>query len=174
MLNMTDATNLVDMAYVANAFGIQGWVKIKVGTEYADSLDGYPQLYLKLKDGSLRAVKVEKSFVRDSLYHAKFSGVNDRNSAEALKGAVVAVDRSNFPTPDEDEYYWVDLIGMQVKNLAGESIGTVEDLMETGAHDVLVVQGTAPESVLIPFVAQYVTQVELKTKTITVDWGLDY
>lgn len=170
---MSIPANLIDMGYIANAFGIQGWVKIKTATEYSDSLDEYAQVYLKLKDGTILSKKIEKSFARDGVFHAKFAGINDRDAAFALKGTIVAVDREEFPDLDEDEFYWVDLIGLNVINVQGESLGIVKDLMETGANDVLVVK-LEQEERLIPFVAQYVVKVDMQNKQIIVDWGLDY
>lgn len=170
---MSVPANLIDMGYVANAFGIQGWVKIKTATEYSDSLDEYTQVYLKLKDGTILSKKIEKSFARDGVFHAKLAGVDDRDAAFALKGTIVAVDREEFPDLDEDEFYWVDLIGLNVINVQGESLGIVKDLMETGANDVLVAK-LEQEERLIPFVAQYVVKVDMQNKQIIVDWGLDY
>ena len=170
---MSIPVNLIDMGYIANAFGIQGWVKIKTATEYSDSLDEYTQVYLKLKDGTVLSKKIEKSFARDGVFHAKLAGVDDRDSAFALKGTIVAVDREEFPDLDEDEFYWVDLIGLNVINVQGESLGVVKDLMETGANDVLVAK-LEQEERLIPFVAQYVVKVDMQNKQIIVDWGLDY
>lgn len=170
---MSIPANLIDMGYIANAFGIQGWVKIKTATEYSDSLDEYTQVYLKLKDGTILSKKIEKSFARDGVFHAKLAGVDDRDAAFALKGTIVAVDREEFPDLDEDEFYWVDLIGLNVINVQGESLGVVKDLMETGANDVLVAK-LEQEEHLIPFVAQYVVKVDMQNKQIIVDWGLDY
>lgn len=170
---MSIPANLIDMGYIANAFGIQGWVKIKTATEYSDSLDEYAQVYLKLKDGTILSKKIEKSFARDGVFHAKLAGINDRDAAFALKGTIVAVDREEFPDLDEDEFYWVDLIGLNVINVQGESLGIVKDLMETGANDVLVAK-LEQEERLIPFVAQYVVKVDMQNKQIIVDWGLDY
>lgn len=170
---MSIPANLIDMGYIANAFGIQGWVKIKTATEYSDSLDEYTQVYLKLKDGTILSKKIEKSFARDGVFHAKLAGVDDRDAAFALKGTIVAVDREEFPDLDEDEFYWVDLIGLSVINVQGESLGIVKDLLETGANDVLVAK-LEQEERLIPFVAQYVVKVDMQNKQIIVDWGLDY
>jgi 16S rRNA processing protein RimM len=108
--------------------------------------------------------------------------VPDRNAAELLKGARVFVSRASFPTADEGEYYWVDLIGLEVVNREGIVLGTVTDLLDTGPHSVLRVQ---PKDVpagmsaleaerLIPFVAAYVDQVDMAQKRILVDWGADY
>ena len=73
---------------------------------------------------------------------------------------------------DADEYYWTDLIGLKVINRQQELIGTVDSLMDTGAHSVLVVAGERQH--LIPFVANYVIDVDMQNKCIYVDWGLDY
>ncbi len=170
---MAKPENLIPMGYIANAFGIQGWVKIKADTEYEDSLDDYESVSLKLRDGSWIRKKIEKSFVRDGIFHAKLEGINDRDAAFALKGATVAVAREEFPELDEDEFYWVDLIGLKVVNLEGESLGNVKNLMETGASDILVVNDGETER-LIPFVERHVIKVDMTNKQITVDWGLDY
>lgn len=103
----------------------------------------------------------------------------DRNAAEALKGARVFVSRSAFPTPDEGEYYWIDLIGLDVFNPAGEALGKVVDLLDTGPQSVLRLEaaGATPADTverLIPFVDAYIVSVSLADKRIVADWGLDY
>jgi 16S rRNA processing protein RimM len=111
--------------------------------------------------------------------------VVDRNAAEALRGVRIFVSRSSFPSTAEDEYYWIDLIGLQVVNRDGVDLGRVSDLLDTGAHCVLRVMrnqdGSAtPEAGdesgerLIPFVAAYIDEVSLAQRRISVDWGLDY
>jgi 16S rRNA processing protein RimM len=116
---------------------------------------------------------------------ARLMGVADRNAAEALKGATVKISRSHFPALDDDEFYWVDLIGLEVENLQGERLGVVQDLMDNGAHPILRVQvpqdagageqlKDAPQEQLIPFVDAFVKNVDRQGKKITVDWGLDY
>ena len=106
-------------------------------------------------------------------------GLEDRNDAEALKGARVFVSRSAFPTPDADEFYWVDLIGLNVVNRQGEFLGQVVDLMATGPHSVLrcvvpAAEGQDAVERLIPFVSAYIDSVSLADKRIVADWGLDY
>jgi 16S rRNA processing protein RimM len=111
---------------------------------------------------------------------ARLVGVADRNVAETLKGASIQVRRSHFPPLSNDEFYWVDLIGLAVGNLEGEELGTVVDLMDNGAHPILRVQaplaaGTdKPKEWLIPFVDQFVKSVDQQARKITVDWGLDF
>ena len=102
----------------------------------------------------------------------------DRNAAEALKGAHVFVSRSAFPTPDEGEFYWVDLIGLDVRNPQGEALGRVVDLLDTGPQSVLRCEYPGPDGKpaerLIPFVSAYILSVSLADKLIVADWGLDY
>jgi 16S rRNA processing protein RimM len=105
--------------------------------------------------------------------------IEDRTAAEALKGALVFVARSSFPTAGNDEYYWVDLIGLMVVNREGQALGTVTDLLDTGPHSVLRIAVPGPragEDVerMIPFVSAYIDHVDLQARRITVDWGLDY
>jgi 16S rRNA processing protein RimM len=99
-------------------------------------------------------------------------GVDDRNGAEALQGMDVAVRRDEMPQADEGEYYWDELIGMEVVNVQGEALGRVEGLLETGAHDVLQVRGDRVR--LIPFVEAYIQEVDVEAARMVVDWGLDW
>jgi 16S rRNA processing protein RimM len=90
-----------------------------------------------------------------------------------LKGLLVAVPRSQLPAQPEDEYYWSDLIGLSVINEAGVNLGNVEQLLETGANQVLMVKGESGQ-ILIPFVASAIKQVDVQNKLIKVDWAADY
>jgi 16S rRNA processing protein RimM len=113
---------------------------------------------------------------------AQAQEVPDRNAAEALRGARVFVSRSSFPAASDDEFYWVDLIGLAVWNRDGQLLGKVTDLIDNGPHCVLRIQrpDAAPEASLdeserlIPFVAAFVDAVDVPGGRITVDWGLDY
>ena len=105
--------------------------------------------------------------------------MSDRAGAEALRGARLFVSRGSFPTAGEDEFYWVDLLGLAVFNRQGEHLGDVVGLIDTGPHSVLRVlhpdTGAAEaDERLIPFVAAFVDSVSLQQRRISVDWGLDY
>jgi len=104
---------------------------------------------------------------------AQLEGINDRDQAFALRGYEVAVPRSQMPAAADDEYYWVDLVGLEVRNTQDERLGVVERLFATGANDVLVVKDGDTER-LLPFVAAIVLKVDRVAKVITADWGLDY
>ncbi len=164
---------MVIMGRVASAFGIRGWVKIQPFSEYIDSLLDYETWWLGQENGPWREVKVAKTEVHSKTLVAQLPGCPDRNAAEKLKGLLIAIPRSQLPEEDEDEYYWNDLIGLAVVNEAGVSLGKVINLLETGANDVLVVQGATAE-ILIPFVETAVKQVDKQAGIIHVDWLADY
>jgi 16S rRNA processing protein RimM len=108
---------------------------------------------------------------------ARLEGVDDRDAAALMKGMLVAVPREELPKAKKDEYYWTDLIGLSVVNTEGIQFGAVKELLETGANDVLVVkgeEGEAKQERLIPFIRQVILDVDLKGRTIKVDWGADY
>jgi 16S rRNA processing protein RimM len=111
---------------------------------------------------------------------ASAQGMDDRNGAESLRGARIFVSRASFPAAADGEYYWVDLLGLQVVNREGLLLGQVRDLMSTGPQTVLVIEsepeaegGKAVER-MIPFVAAFVDAVDLPGRRITVDWQPDY
>lgn len=164
---------MVIMGRIAAAHGIRGLVKIQPFTEYLDSLLDYRTWWIGHEHGPWREVKVEQCEVHSKTLVAQLPDCPDRTAAEKLKGLLIAVPRSSLPTQDEGEYYWSDLIGLTVVNEAGVPLGTVKNLLETGANEVLSVQGDGGE-ILIPFVASAIKQVDLKSRTILVDWSAEY
>lgn len=164
--------DLVIMGYVNGAFGVRGWVKIHADTEYADSLFDYPVWWLG-KGDSFKAYTFEEGAVHTKALAAKLAGVEGRDQAQALRGCEIAVPRVQLPKTEEGEYYWSDLIGLEVVNQEGITLGKVKNLLETGANDVLVLADEGKER-LLPFVNQVVLAVDLAAGRISVDWGEDF
>jgi 16S rRNA processing protein RimM len=170
------------VGYISGAYGIQGWVRVKPYSADADALLGAKTWWLDKPE--LRDVEMMQAKSHSGDVVARLMGVAGRDAAEALKGAVVQIARSHFPALSDGEFYWVDLIGLAVENLQGESLGVVSDLMDNGAHPILrvavpAIQAEATDSkaaaeILIPYVDQFVKTVSLADKKIVVDWGLDY
>jgi 16S rRNA processing protein RimM len=163
---------MVVMGKIVGAQGILGWVKVQTFTEYLDSLLDYGIWYVG-NEQSWRPLQVLEANVHGKVVVAKLEGIADRTAAEKYKGQLIAVPRAELPEQEEGEYYWSDLVGLSVENLAGDKFGTVDSLLETGANDVLVVKGDGGEK-LIPFIDSVIKQVSLKDKTIRVDWQADY
>lgn len=174
-------SDLVVVGYVSGAYGLQGWVRIKPYSAEADALLyaktwwlGDPEQPAQLRDIDMMQAKSHSGDVV-----AQLVGVGGRDAAEALRGNAVQISRRHFPSLDDGEYYWVDLIGLEVENLQGERLGKVDGLMDNGAHPILKVSvpGEEPDTskeVLIPFVDQYVKTVDRAANKIVADWGLDY
>jgi 16S rRNA processing protein RimM len=172
-MNVNEASPMVVMGKVVGAQGIQGWVKVQTFTEYLDGLLDYGTWYVG-NEQSWRPLEVLEANVHGGkVLIAKLQGIVDRTAAEKCKGMLIAVPRAELPEQPEGEYYWSDLIGLTVENLAGEVFGTVDALLETGANDVLVVKGAAGET-LMPFIASVIQKVDLKSRKILVDWQADY
>lgn len=162
----------VAMGYIKGVFGVKGWVKIHTDTEYTDSLLDFPQWRLS-KNGQIQIVTVAESKINGEELQVRFEGIADRNAAALLRGYTIEIGRASFADTEDDEYYWTDLVGLNVFNREQLNLGTVSSLMDTGAHDVLVVDGNYGRK-LIPFVAQYIDEVNLAQQNICVDWGSDY
>lgn len=170
--------DLAQVGYVAGAYGLKGGIRITPFAPEADALLTVKTWWLDKP--VLRPVTVRTAKMHSGDVVATLDGLSDRESAEALKGASVQVSRSAFPALPDDEYYWSDLIGLDVVNLQGEALGKVADMMSNGAQSILRIEPVpdpgvdkAPER-LVPFVDQFVKTVDLAARKITVDWGLDY
>ncbi|MDP1899367.1 MAG: ribosome maturation factor RimM [Rubrivivax sp.] len=177
----------IEVGRVLGAWGVKGAIKVKPFAADPQALFSSKRWFIQPPEtprppggrpappwpGLLRVVTAREQ--GDGVV-ATAQEIADRDAAAALKGARVFVARSSFPTPDADEFYWVDLIGLEVSNTKGEAFGPVVGLIETGPHCVLRAQPPTPDApeVLIPFVAAYVVQVDLPGRRIVVDWEADY
>ncbi|MBQ5942905.1 ribosome maturation factor RimM [Massilia sp. AB1] len=171
--------DLIQVGYVSGAYGLVGGIRITPHSMDADALLNVKTWWLDKP--TLRPVSVRTAKFHSGDVVATLVGMRDRNEAEALKGATIQVSRKDFPALDNDEYYWTDLIGLDVVNLQGEALGKVTDMMHNGAQSILritpVSEGDPTAKVedrLVPFVDQFVKTVNLEGKLITLDWGLDY
>jgi 16S rRNA processing protein RimM len=159
------------MGRVVGAFGLNGWVKVKAFTEASDSLGTFPMWWIQSREG-WREVALEDFEVHSKGPVAKLAGCDDRDAADALRGADVAVTRDALGEAEEGELFWVDLVGLEVVDEQGTRLGEVEGLFETGETSVLVVKGEKER--LIPFIPDYVKAVDREARRITVDWKADY
>jgi len=174
----------VEVGRVQGAWGIKGWIKVQPHSASPEALFSSKRWFLLPPergakapfDGAVR-LKIKEAREHTDAIVASAHDLTDRDAAETLKGARIFVPRSSFPTPDEGEYYWVDLIGLAVVNREGVALGQVTGLMATGPQQVLVVgyeEAGEPRERLIPFVGAYVDDVDLEGRRITVDWQPDY
>jgi 16S rRNA processing protein RimM len=173
----------VEVGRIADAWGVKGWFKVLPHSASPEALFSSKRWFLqpttqgaKTFEGTV-LMKVLEAKDHSGTIVANAQDVADRNVAELLKGARIFVPRSSFPSASADEFYWVDLIGLDVVNREGEALGRVIDLMSTGPQTVLVIEyqdADKPKERMIPFVSAYVDGVDLPSKRITVDWQADY
>lgn len=164
------------MGRIVAPYGVYGWLKVLPDTEVIDGLLDYDKWWIGKQD-QWREVIIEQAKIHNDVLVVKLAGIEDRDQALACKGLQVAVPRDALPEPEENEYYWSDLIGLAVKNQQGVDFGQVTDVFETGANDVLVVKtGKEAGNIerLIPFIDQTVIEVDLLAKIMLVDWDADF
>jgi 16S rRNA processing protein RimM len=164
---------LVVMGRVSAPFGIKGWIKVQPFTATTDSLAAYDKWWLGC-DGEWQEHEVDEAQAQGQSLVAKLRACDDRNEAALFKGRQVAVAREALPKAGANEFYWADLIGLRVRNVEAQDLGEVTRVLETGANEVLVVQGEGGQERLIPFIADAIREVDLAAGVIRVDWGADY
>ena len=173
----------VEVGRVAEAWGIKGWFKVLPYSGDPEALLTSKRWFMLPTEKGVKTFDgVAQLSVKEIKSHsgslvACATDVVDRTAAEALRGARIFISRSHFPASAIDEFYWVDLIGLEVVNRESEPMGVVRELMSTGPQTVLVLEylheGKALER-MIPFVSVYVDSVDLQARRIVVDWQTDY
>ena len=173
----------IEVGRIADAWGIKGWFKVLPYSADPEALFSSKRWFLlptekgvKTFTGTVQIAVKEVKEHSDTVV-ACAHDVDDRNAAEALRGARIFIARASFPTAAQDEYYWVDLIGLSVVNRQEEELGVVRELLSTGPQTVLVLeyqQDGKTQERMIPFVSAYVDEVDLAAKRIRVDWLADY
>lgn len=173
----------IEVGRIADAWGIKGWFKVLPHSADSEALFSSKRWFLMPSE---RGAKTFSGVVKLAITEAKVHSntvvatareVTDRTAAEALRGARIFVSRSSFPAAEKDEYYWVDLIGLEVVNREGVALGTVKELLSTGAQTVLVMdyeQDGKTQERMIPFVSVYIDNVDLSARRILVDWQPDF
>jgi 16S rRNA processing protein RimM len=189
----------IEIGRITDAWGIKGWFKVLPHSASPEALFSAKSWFLlppdrpmKPRRGTDAADAAQQAWNEPLLLSilevkdhsdtvvARAQGIDDRNASESLRGGRIHVSRASFPAAADGEYYWVDLMGLQVINREGVDLGQVRDLMSTGPQTVLVIEaapeteGGKPVERMIPFVAAFVDGVDLPGKRITVDWQPDY
>jgi len=169
------------------AYGLQGWVWLYSDTDPISNIFGYKPWWVETRSG-LRQMKVKRWRTQGKGLVVSLEGILDRNAADLLMGATVWVDRQSLPAAPENEYYWSDLVGLQVYAyepsdsddgvLAPVFLGAIHELFETGANDVIVVRpvsGSVDHAErLIPWHKDIIRHIDMAARRMDVNWGVDY
>ncbi len=161
----------VVLGRISGLFGVKGWLKIRSYTDPREAILDY-EGWLIEQDGTWKTVEAVEGKRHGKTVIVRLAGVEDRDAAAGYVNTVIAVSRDKLPATGDKEYYWSDLEGLQVLGQDGRLLGRVAYLLETGANDVLVVQGD--KETLIPFiVGDVVKNVDLAKGEIHVSWDWD-
>jgi len=168
---------MIVLGRIAAPFGVKGWLKIQPFGDDPLTWGKMPYWWLAPEPEAPNEQWAQYA-LRGCQAHGKglivsLEGIVDRTAAEPFSGWYIAAPRESLPQPEENEYYWDDLVGMAVYDEAGEMLGEVTGLLSTGAHDVLQVQDGDVER-LIPFVGAYVLDVDLVARSIRTAWQKDW
>ncbi|HHB12610.1 MAG TPA: ribosome maturation factor RimM [Chromatiales bacterium] len=170
---MSDGRRVL-LGRISGLYGVRGWVRVFSYTEPREGILRYRPWLLSSGDGDWEPWVVAEGRRHGPTVIARLEGVEDRDAAGALLGRDIAIPAEALPEKAPGEYYWAELIGLEVINEAGVRLGRVARLLETGAHDVLVLEAPDRER-LVPFVeGDVVRAVDLDAGRIVVDWEPDY
>jgi 16S rRNA processing protein RimM len=168
-------------------YGVRGWVKVQSFTESVENLLDYDPWFFDSRESASRkkdssasskpTVWIEAPLLEAKIHGkgivARFEGCDDRDAAVPMAGQEIFIRRDQLPKPEKDEYYWIDLEGLEVKTLENVLLGTVDHIEATGANDVLVVKGQRER--LIPYVLDHIVhEVNIEAGFIRVDWDPDF
>ena len=170
---MSGSEKFVLLGKIVGVHGVRGELKLESYTEPRMRIFGYQPWLLRSASGEKQITGCRGRAQGKGLV-AELPGITDRDAAMMLVGEEIWVARSALPAAKPGEYYWSDLEGLKVVTIEGVSLGKVSHLVATGANDVLVVKDGKRER-LIPFlVDRFVTEVDLQSARLTVDWGVDF
>jgi 16S rRNA processing protein RimM len=167
---------MVVMGQVTAPFGVKGWIRIYALTAHPANLCDYPVWWLRRAGEDWHETEVVAAKLHSNTLVAQLSGIQSREAAAHLKGLEIGVPRSQLPAAAGNEFYWADLIGLKVVNMAEHELGRVARIVQTGANDVLVVTSDKSDEreLLVPFIADAIKQVDVAAGVIAVDWSREY
>jgi 16S rRNA processing protein RimM len=168
---------VVVLGRIVDAYGLRGAVKVRPFADDPGVWGAMPHWWLGGEGDApetWRRVRLVHCRERSGGMIATLEGVSDRDAAESLCGMLVGAPRSELPATGDGEYYWGDLVGLDVVNVRGQPLGRVIELIETAANDVLRARDEEGGERLLPFVGTVIREVDLAGRRIRVDWEMDW
>ena len=161
-------TDRICIGAVAGAFGVRGELRLKSFTATPEDIATYGPV--TSEDGAQSYTITLTGQATKGALIARLSGIATKEQADALRGLRLFVDRDRLPTLPDDEYYHADLIGLEVFDTGGTSLGRVKSVLNHGASDILEIHGPGLKStVLLPFTLEAVPTVDLASGRIIAD-----
>ena len=158
----------LQVGYVARAHGLGGELAVRTFDPESLALSVVHRLVVRLRSGEEREVDVTRARRASDAFLVTLRGIDSRSAAEPLRGATVLVHREDLPPPAEGEWFQGDLVGLEARPPDGAPLGRVTEIWNTGPVPNLVIEGTAPEPLVVPFVDDFVPEVDLDAGVLVV------
>lgn len=169
---MAESEDRVELGRLNGAWGTAGWVKVFSLTSPPENIFEYQPWRISDSPGRLHVRQWRRQGPR---LVAQLEKIDSREQAEMLHGRVLFVERAEMPRVTDDEFYWHDLVGLNVHNRQEHRLGQVRGLLDAGAHDVLDIRRDDGSTLLVPFVVgHFIDEVDLSAGWIRVDWPLEW
>lgn len=173
----SSADDMIVLGKIVSVHGVKGEVKVYSFTDPLNNLLDYRHWTL-MRDGETQQVELVKGRTQGNVLVAKLKGLDDREVARTYAGFEILIPRDQLPDLDDGEYYWHQLIGLQVVDHVGQLLGKVDHLLETGANDVIAVKPTEgsldDRERLLPYTEQCVRAIDLEAGIMHVEWDADF
>lgn len=161
--------NLIAVGRISGTHGIRGQLRLHSYSGNLESLQAAKNVLIRFPAGAPRQIQLKKAAYHSGKFLLTLEGFDTIEKAQELTGGELLLLREQLPPPDADEYYWQDLLGLSVVTDAGQTLGTIKDILETGANDVYLVRNDATKrEYLIPAIASVISSVNLHAGTMTI------
>ncbi len=169
---MTVRRDMLKVGHICGLHGVSGWVKVYSYTDPPRNIFEYDPWIIE-HDAVQQVMALLDAKPHGAGLVAKLAGIDNRDAAAALLDATIFIRREQLPAPAAGEYYWADLVGLEVVTGDGQKLGSVKRLFQTGANDVMVVSGDRER--LIPWIVDdVIAEVDFESDRITVMWDPDF
>lgn len=159
---------LITYGKITKRHGLSGEVKVLSFSGTFESLKNISKLIIRIPpDNDTKSLNIIRFRIQKNTAIVKLEGIDTPEAADQLKNSIILIEESELPDPGENEYYWLQLIGLKVRTRNRESIGTVKDLLSNPGYEILVVQGNDKE-IMIPFVEKFVKTIDLENSEIII------
>lgn len=165
------ARSTVTLGRLGAPHGVRGWLKVHSFTNPITNILDYPIWQIQ-QAGQWQSFKVINAHPQGKAIVAQLDGINDRDQAALHTNNLICVDRNELPEADDDEYYWNDLIGLNVTNLEEKILGKIIEMRDTGANDIMIIKGEKRH--LVPFIKHVIQSIDLTHGIMVVDWDYDF
>jgi 16S rRNA processing protein RimM len=162
------ADGLLRVGYIAGSHGLHGALRVRTDNPDSTTLGALERLFVETATGRREFNVLSVSALGGGHQRVVLEGIDDADAAQALRGGAVMVTAADLPPLKDGEFYYFQIAGAEVILTDGRRLGTIEDIMPTGGHDVWVVRDGQRE-VLVPVIADVVKAMDLEARRVTIE-----